>query len=99
MRDLPGRYFDETATPEGLGQRLHLRGCELWAWGANGGQPKKLETFETETEAKIALEECLYDVFVGKSNDDLTWFFNLDDAEEFIRENTSLALAYQKSFA
>lgn len=57
IRDISG-YIDETTTPHGVGPRVHVRGAELWSWGASGNRAEKLADFASEAEAIAAMERC-----------------------------------------
>lgn len=55
--ELHQEYADETTTPNGVGTRYHVRGCELWTWGAGGNFPHLVEAFDSEAEAEQALQD------------------------------------------
>lgn len=57
LGDLCRAHSDEIPTPDGIGPRMHLRGCELWRWDA-GGNARLVAAFETDEEAKNALFLC-----------------------------------------
>lgn len=78
-------FIDETTTPRGVAARMHVRGTELWTWGHAGNFPKLVEAFETEEEARRALETTFVWDFWNCS--DILAFPDRAGAEKCLAEN------------
>ena len=53
--DLCREYAAEAPTPQGVEPIHHLRGTQLWTWGATGNDPRLLDDHDTQEEAEDAL--------------------------------------------
>lgn len=90
-------WSDECTSPTGVCPRLHIREetdeetgettFEVWTYGVNGNNPRKLETFETEKEAENWILEYRYNKYLTTSNDAPSLFDSEQEIDEFIDEN------------
>jgi hypothetical protein len=90
-------WSDETTSPSGVRPRLHIREetdeetgettFELWTYGVNGNNPRKLETFETEKEAENWILEYRYEKYLNSFSDSPVIFYSEQEIDEFIDEN------------
>lgn len=80
-----GGYIDVTTTPRGVAPRMHVRGSELWTWGYQGNFPKLVRTYDTEGEAREALEETFLRDFWNAS--DILAFTTREAAEQFVTDD------------
>lgn len=55
LRELCQEKAEITTTPKGVLPSFHVRGSELWTWGANGNSPYLIMAFDNEDEAEHAL--------------------------------------------
>lgn len=77
-------YIDETTTPNGVAPRLHVRGKNVWTWGHGGNFPNLVREFDTEEEARAALEDTfVYDFWKCP---DILAFKTREAAEKLVRE-------------
>lgn len=58
---------------------------ELWTWGYCGSFPKRVDAFDTEEEAREALEETFYQDFWN--SDKFIAFTSREEAEKFLNES------------
>jgi hypothetical protein len=85
IRDLDG-YIDMTTTPNGIAPRFHVRGNELWTWGAFGAHPELVDVFSSEKEAVLALETTFVYDFVNCSYLEYKWFYDRESAVAFLAD-------------
>lgn len=78
---------DETTSPRGIAPRIHIREDEisegvteyqLWSWGVSGNNPYKLDTYESEEEAELALMKS-FEYYAINKNDNAPQFFNTEE--------------------
>lgn len=78
---------EEYAGDNGLPANSIVEGVsyELWSWGYQGNNPRKIDSFDTEAAAIEALEETFYQDFCNSS--DLGHFASREAAEQFLADN------------
>lgn len=101
---------DETTTPHGIGDRMHIREVEddegnaiewqVWTWGVGGNHPAFSGTsFETEEEAEMYSFERKEWWIAEKNWDAPRWFDSEKEAEEDIIESYASNFGIDKEVA
>ena len=81
---------DQTTTPRGVAQRLHIREnegkYEVWTWGVNGNNERYLDTFDTKEEAEQDIMKDWYRRYCEGDNAGFSIFDSQEEAELALQE-------------